>query len=878
QDTPPFEVATLLWMDQHLKGQFKFPQTPTTALTLKTDDGAPSLAITPDRARPVVAVDVFYTQHGKPDERPEDRESTMQRFWHHAQAVESGGVWTARLPLASVDAPLWVYANVQYALDEPVAGAGYYYGIYSADSFNVSSLLTMISAEQLHDAGLHPTLARAELIEDFQGDWEKEWFDYHAEEWARSTYKLRSDAWKAPEGAKLSLSVQANEANKLVVMLDDYAAEVKLTGGDAWQHVALSPDDFHNAGGDALPNWENIRKLRLSPAEHLHWPRGDDRQPRLVGGHWKGDPPKFRDLRWQVSHCFLDMPRDPAKRADYAWTPDHMHVGVRWQPFIGRPQANAYDAARPVIASDSSYVQFWASWAAMEPTPAHTDYANNPSASLAEIERAVDVCNARGLKVEFVFFHTPAWASESGRAGGFKPKDGLFAQYVRRIATHFKGRVHAYQLSHEANLQGLMEGADADFVVNEILLEGAKSVRSVYDAEPRAPVIVSTTGMSPCEGCAARAGLQGGGAQAANYFYDRMIGDAGLMQNVDALNLNVSDHSNGYGNMDGKIIPSVWAQYDLVRGKLDAADYRAKSVLSSESWIVWDDAPNARDVNGDGRKNEKDAYCKTVTILGNCLERGLNTINLPWSDNSSDWAMGLTKRRDYNGRIKRLRPEIVVPASDGGADVVTRKLALHGPDDGFAIENGGGNVFTVDDYANPSDPNHLHYYIWKWYAQISGGADEVIRHAIAGESGNDIIVDGAAFAGKERYRIASFNRTRDRFTVLVYASGADGASSATVTIPARIRAGRHYNNEFSRCDFRGEGFADGQTYYARIITKDISPDDGADVNPRYEQSSDAIVAGGALHATIHRMNKFTAVEFVRRGAGELPQGADARGL
>ena len=72
----------------------------------------------------------------------------------------------------------------------------------------------------------------------------------------------------------------------------------------------------------------------------------------------------------------------------------------------------------------------------------------------------------------------------------------------------------------------------------------------------------------------------------------------------------------------------------------------------------------------------------------------------------------------------------------------------------------------------PPDPNHLHYYVWKWYAQISGGSDEVIRHALAGEKGNDIKVTGKGFEGKERYRIASWNRTRKRFTVLVHAVAA----------------------------------------------------------------------------------------------------------
>ena len=92
------------------------------------------------------------------------------------------------------------------------------------------------------------------------------------------------------------------------------------------------------------------------------------------------------------------------QEADYAWTTDHLQIGVRWQPFVGRPQNNAFDAARPVIAADSSYAQFWVAWNAAEPTVADTNYAMHQSAYLQTIEQAVDACRARGLKVEFVFF------------------------------------------------------------------------------------------------------------------------------------------------------------------------------------------------------------------------------------------------------------------------------------------------------------------------------------------------------------------------------------------------------------------------------------------------------------------------------------------
>ncbi len=565
--------------------------------------------------------------------------------------------------------------------------------------------------------------------------------------------------------------------------------------------------------------------------------------------------------QWEAPNSLPAVAPDAGVGAGYEWTTDHMQVGVRWQPF-GRPGNDAYDAARPVIAEDSSYAQFWVSWNATEPTEAHTDYANKKSGYLQTIEAAVDACNAEGIKTELVFWHCPPWASVSGEGGGWKPKVDQYAAFATRMATHFKGRVHAYQLHHEANQKEMMEDGDIDVLISEVFTKGARAIREVYAAAPAEPVIISTSGMSPCEACPSLDGLAGSGAAAANDFYDRLIADAELMSGVDALNINVSDHFDGYGSMDGTIIPSVWGNYDLVRRKLDAAGYPEKKVLASESWIVWDDAVNANDVNGDGLKNEQDAYSKTLTILGQCLERGLNTANLPWTDNSSGWAMGLTKRRDYNGRIKTLQPDIVIPASDGGADIVTKKVVLRGGDD-FTIGEDPDYAFTVEDYINPPDPNHLHYYIWKWYAQIAGGPDEVIRHAMAGEIGNDIVVLGPGYTGAERYRLSSYNRTQDRFTVLIYSGGANGTLWTKVSFPATIQDGQSYHNEFSRFDFRGEGFADGDLYHVNIISKDISLKDGSDVNLSVQKPAAVAVSDGTLKATVGNMKTFTMIEFIK---------------
>ncbi|MEM8668949.1 MAG: dienelactone hydrolase family protein [Planctomycetota bacterium] len=303
QDTPPYEVATLLWFDEYLKGRFKFPSTPRCELQCDTGDGTPELTVHPDPthpAHPVNSIDVFFTQQGKPDERPEDRLQTMHRFWHHATAVESEGFWTAKLPLTNTDRPLWVYANVSYTLEEPVTGAGYYYGVYTTDKFNVSSLLIKVPASELQQAGAELTQRHSNLIESFEGEWEKSWFTYRPNDWARSTNKLNEPIWQAPSEAALSLDVRSSKANQLVIVLDDHIAVVDVPGGDQWHTLTLQPRDFRNYEGEPLSDWNDIRQLTLSPAEFLR-PKNSKAgvaKPKRYGKVWSGPAPRFRNLRW----------------------------------------------------------------------------------------------------------------------------------------------------------------------------------------------------------------------------------------------------------------------------------------------------------------------------------------------------------------------------------------------------------------------------------------------------------------------------------------------------------------------------------------------------------------------------------------------------
>lgn len=299
KDMPQNEVATQLWFDQYLKGTFQWPKTPTTKLTLKTESRSPVFTITADTSKPIKAIDIYYTQQGDPNGGMQNH---INQFWHHAHAQSSGkgGTWSASLPLFTTDKPLWVYANVLYALEKPITGAGYYYGRYTTDTFNLSSLLKIVSPTELQQAGVKATLKASPVIESFASNWQKEWFTTNPSEWARSTHKLYHPLWSAPadkKSLKLSIDIRSEQANTMIVGLDKHVAEIKLVGCTGWQTITLSPSDFLDADNKPLNSWQEIKELHLAPSKYLRPKNGGER--RLVGSSkWQGVAPQFRNLRW----------------------------------------------------------------------------------------------------------------------------------------------------------------------------------------------------------------------------------------------------------------------------------------------------------------------------------------------------------------------------------------------------------------------------------------------------------------------------------------------------------------------------------------------------------------------------------------------------
>jgi alpha-L-fucosidase len=267
-------------------------------LELKTANAVPCFTVTPDASREIKEVDIYYSQQGREAGAKHDMAHTMNRFWQRAKATRDGASWTAELPVLTLDKPLWVYANVLYTLDQPVTGAGYYYGKYTTQVFNLSSRMAIVSPDELKVAGVRATAQPSLLIEAFGPGWEKEWFTYDMSKWARSTHKVYDPQWQAPEGAQLAFAVRSTQPNKLVVSLGGLSSEVSLQGGSQWQQVVLTLKDFRDAKGNALKDWKGIQTLELSAQETLKAKVDGVDKKVVLGGDWVGEPPEFKDLRW----------------------------------------------------------------------------------------------------------------------------------------------------------------------------------------------------------------------------------------------------------------------------------------------------------------------------------------------------------------------------------------------------------------------------------------------------------------------------------------------------------------------------------------------------------------------------------------------------
>ena len=294
--TPEFAVTRPLWIDQHLKGNFKFPATPTSRLVLATEDGVPVFRVTPDQLMPIQRVDILYSIDPDP----------QARFWRTAESQQDGEIWTAKLPILSDDQPLFVFANVHYRLDkpQPVPFAR------PTSTMAISSPLHTATPPELKTARVKVTDQSSLLIDDFSHGW-RDWYLLSADNphhWQYWTRKITDPKWRGPAGSRLTIDVQTEKPNELVVVVTknffrpyrgkslDFVAVVPLKGGKPTT-ISLSPADFTPASkGPPLTSWEQADLLGFRAYYGTRRREADFGSTR-----WAGKQPTLSNLRW-VKH------------------------------------------------------------------------------------------------------------------------------------------------------------------------------------------------------------------------------------------------------------------------------------------------------------------------------------------------------------------------------------------------------------------------------------------------------------------------------------------------------------------------------------------------------------------------------------------------
>lgn len=244
-------AAKEIWFDSHLKGGVKFPAQPSLDVELDGEDGLPKVRVKVDESIAVERVDVFFTRDAKYSEYATNR----TRFWHFADSAKVGDEYETSLDLFDLKEPLWVFANVHYVVPESMLTK-------PSKTFVVTTRLSMISSEQLKEAGLKADGKMTAVIETFEEGWEKEWI-VSGNKW--ETWKLNDARVQIPNAGKLVLEMKSDEENQLSVDIGKYRGVFPIKGGSELQRIEIYPFDLmHKETKAKLLNFKDLVRPGVS--------------------------------------------------------------------------------------------------------------------------------------------------------------------------------------------------------------------------------------------------------------------------------------------------------------------------------------------------------------------------------------------------------------------------------------------------------------------------------------------------------------------------------------------------------------------------------------------------------------------------------------
>ncbi len=179
-------------------------------------------------------------------------------------------------------------------------------------------------------------------------------------------------------------------------------------------------------------------------------------------------------------------------------------------------------------ALDVGWVKTQVSWKLYQPYP--DQYSDD---RLAELDAFVEAANARGIAVMLNVAKAPEWSRPTTELDGPPLDYELFQQFMQFLAERYQGRVAAYELWNESNLQREWNGSPLSAADTVALMKaGADGVRAV---DPDALLI---------SGAPATTGINDGISAIDDRVYLRGMLAAGVGDVVDGIGV----HPYGAGN------------------------------------------------------------------------------------------------------------------------------------------------------------------------------------------------------------------------------------------------------------------------------------------------------------------------------------------
>ena len=292
---PEVAVTMPLWFDQHLKGGTALPETPASKLVF---DGDPVLRVVPAKhGWPVARCEIYYSIDSDP----------RARFWRSAEVRREGDDFVARLPLHSLDRPLFAFANVYHTLPKPESMAELPGMSDPVAELCLSTLLHAATPADLEKEKITATLSPGSLIDDFAHGL-RDWFRFNAghpglvQTWTR---KLTDPLYRGPAGAKLKLTLSMPQTNRLTFVAVEnewrdyrgprrtFACVREIPGGADPRSVILTPADFAGLTekDGTLASWDHVDQFGIC-AHHAGSGIPDSE------AKWAGGPPVFSRLEW----------------------------------------------------------------------------------------------------------------------------------------------------------------------------------------------------------------------------------------------------------------------------------------------------------------------------------------------------------------------------------------------------------------------------------------------------------------------------------------------------------------------------------------------------------------------------------------------------